>query len=70
VCAPQAALCDNLLAANWSPQQLRLLVILGNSFSHYGERFSMRSTNPDIRRPERMLQLLQAGGWRACDAGG
>jgi hypothetical protein len=69
----QAALCDNLLAANWSPQQLPLLAILGNSFGHHGERFSMRSANPNIKRPEKMLRLLQAGGRRRrrlpCQAG-
>jgi hypothetical protein len=60
----QAALCDNLLAANWAPQQLPNVIILGNSFSHYAERFSMRGTNPNTKRPEKMLQLLKAGWCR------
>lgn len=53
-------LYDNLLQANWTPQKLSRLVILGNSFSSYQERWSsllgVRSKPP----PTYVLQLQQS----------
>lgn len=58
----QGVLCDNLLAANWSPQDLTRLAILGNSFSTYQERWSgPPNMRPKTVRPGRLLQLLEAG---------
>lgn len=55
-------LCDNLLAANWSPETLARLAILGNSFSTYQERWSgAPNMRPKTVRPGRLLQLVEAG---------
>jgi hypothetical protein len=58
----QGVLCDNLLGANWSPQALPRLAILGNSFSTYAERWSgPPGLRPSTTRPDRLLALVQAG---------
>lgn len=53
-------LCDNLLAANWSPSALSQLAILGNSFSTYRERWS-GALKPKTVRPDKLLQLVEHG---------
>lgn len=58
----QGALCDNLLAANWSPSDLPQLAILGNSFDTYRERWSgPPGLRPSTTRPDKLLQLVEAG---------
>lgn len=37
----EGALCDALLAANWSAERLGRIAVLGNSFSSYHERWSL-----------------------------
>jgi hypothetical protein len=58
----QGVLCDNLLAANWSPGALSQLAILGNSFATYHTRWSgPPNLRPSTTRPDRLLQLVEAG---------
>jgi hypothetical protein len=60
----QAALCENLLAANWCAPRLARVVILGNSFRTYWERWTAPGSRPGGARPTRLLQLMAAGAWR------
>jgi hypothetical protein len=63
--AAQGVLFDNLLGANWSPQDLPRLAILGNSFATYAERWSgPPGLRPSTTRPDRLLALVQAGEQR------
>eukprot|EP00899_Mesostigma_viride_P003493 jgi/Mesvir1/13144/Mv06113-RA.1 len=52
----EARLYDNLLSANWSHDQLCRLVILGNSFRRYQERWDVKPSPPPPR-PDRLLQV-------------
>lgn len=57
----EAALCDNLLRANWSPERLPRVALLGNSFATYWERWSAPSGHkPTGRRPDHLLRLVEA----------
>ncbi|GBF96544.1 hypothetical protein Rsub_09127 [Raphidocelis subcapitata] len=57
----EAALCENLLAANWDPSRLPRVAILGNSFASYWERWNGSASRPGGTRPERLLRLVEAG---------
>lgn len=57
----EAELTDALLAANWGPGQLSQLVIIGNSFSTYAERWSLPTAQRSgLYRPDFMLALCNA----------
>ena len=62
----QSALCEALLAANWSPQQLPLLVVLGNSFRTYQERWAPLGAKPSVTRPNKLLLLAARGEQIDC----
>jgi hypothetical protein len=57
----QADLCERLLEANWTPQQLPLVTIWGNCFSTYQERWALRGAQ-HAKRPHRILCLADRGG--------
>lgn len=57
----EAELMDNLVAANEAAGSLSNVVILGNSFRQYHERFSMRSGEVHVSRPETLLRLVTDG---------
>lgn len=60
----EAELTDNLLAANIAAGMLQNVVILGNSFAKYKERWSMpgvRGAEDQRRRPDTLLGLVESG---------
>lgn len=59
----EADLTDNLLAANIASETLRNVVIIGNSFAKYHERWSMlsKSQQKEKKRPETLLRLAENG---------
>jgi hypothetical protein len=68
---PQAVLTDNLLLANASPQQQSQLALLGNSFASYQARWAApQGARPTTKRPDRLLQLVEAGECSACGTTG
>ncbi len=56
-------LTENLLATNIASKTLQNIVIIGNSFAQYQERWSILSTSQqkERKRPENLLTLLEAG---------
>lgn len=57
----QANLCDSLLGANWTAEQLSNIAILGNSFSTYHDRWSTPGFKSTAAKPDRLLRLVEAG---------
>ena len=72
----EAGLYDALLARNWAPERLPDVVILGNSFAAYDDRWTMPSAMGAQVRPDRVLAAVphlrevavEAKGYRVVSA--
>jgi len=59
----EADLTDNLLATNIASETLKNVVIIGNSFAKYHERWSLlsKTQQEEKERPETVLNLVENG---------
>ena len=57
----ESDLTDNLLAANKASKTLQNVIIIGNSFATYHERWSMlsKSQQEEKKRPETLFELVE-----------
>lgn len=57
----ESHICEALLDANWEEGAIRRLVLLGNSFATYQDRWALPSAQVGRVRPEKLLSLVQRG---------